>query len=349
MRVLVTGSEGYIGSVLVPYLVRVGHEVVGLDTGFFAECVVGATPTSGEFVAQDVRDGAPDALNTFDAVIHLAALANDPLGDLNAVWTYEINHLSTVRLARAAKQSGVRRFLFASSCSLYGVSDTEQEVTEDAELKPLSPYAESKVRAERELFELADDSFSPVSLRNATVYGFSPRFRSDIVVNNLVCWGLTTGQIQLLSDGRSWRPLVHVEDLARACDAILQAPRDAVHGEAFNVGVPGENYQVRSLATIVAEVLPHTRVCFADGAAPDRRSYRVDFSKLARRLSHFKPRWNVRRGAEQVAACLHDAGVTREDFQGGRYARLDRLKDLLARGELDETLRWKSTRTHSLL
>lgn len=349
VRVLVTGSEGYIGSVLVPFLTHVGHEVVGLDTGYFAECVVGATPNSGELVAQDVRDVVLDESSGFDAVIHLAALANDPLGDLNAGWTYEINHLSTVRLARAAKRCGVRRFLFASSCSLYGVSGSDQEVAEDAELKPLTPYAESKVRAERELLELASDSFSPVSLRNATVYGFSPRFRSDIVVNNLVCWGLTTGQIQLLSDGLSWRPLIHVEDLARACDAILHAPRNAVHGEAFNVGVPGENYQVRSLATIVGEALPHTQVRFADGAGPDRRSYRVDFSKLAVRVPDFTPRWNVRRGAEQVVACLKDAGITREDFEGGRYARLDRLKDLLARGELDDTLRWNSTRARSSL
>ncbi len=339
MRVLVTGHNGYLGSVMVPVLTSVGHEVVGLDTFFFEECLLGDDSDQTPNLRKDVRDVAVSDLRGFEAVVHLAALCNDPLGDLNPDWTYDINHRASVRLASLAREAGVHRFLFASSCSMYGAA-SEDILTEEAPLRPLTPYATSKVRTEEDLLKLADRDFSPVFMRNATAYGLSPHLRADIVLNNLVCWAHTTGQIRIMSDGSPWRPIVHVQDIARAFTAALTAPREAIHNQAFNVGADGENYQVSELADIVRATVPGCSVSYAHSTGPDPRSYRVDFSKLSRVLTDFKPQWNAAFGAKELYSALQDAQITLEDFQGRRYIRLNQLKHLLETGCLDGTLRW---------
>jgi nucleoside-diphosphate-sugar epimerase len=281
MRTLVTGHNGYIGSVLAPLIAAAGHDVVGLDTYLFEDCSLGEDTVRIESLRCDVRDVRATDLAGFDAIIHLAALSNDPLGNVNPQCTYDINHLASVRLARLAKQAGVPRFLFASSCSLYGVAG-DALLTEDAAFNPITPYGESKVRVELDVAKLADDRFSPTFLRNATAYGVSPRLRADIVVNNLVGVAYTTGEVLIQSDGTPWRPLVHIEDIARAFLAVLEAPREVVHNEAFNVGRTEENYRVRDLAEMVQEIVPGSRVRYAEGGGPDPRCYRVDCGKLAR-------------------------------------------------------------------
>jgi len=338
MRVLVTGHNGYIGSVMVPVLQAAGHEVLGLDTFFYEDCTFGEDFHRVPALRKDVRDVTLADLQGFDAIVHLAALSNDPLGDLKPEWTYDINHAASVRLAKLAKEAGVQRFLYASSCSMYGAAG-EELVTEEAPLSPLTAYAVSKVRTEKDLSKLADESFSPVFMRNATAYGVSPRLRADLVLNNLVCWAHTTGKVRILSDGTPWRPIVHVEDIANAFAAALVAPREAIHNQAFNVGVNGENYQIRDLAEIVQETVPGCSVEYAGQGEPDQRSYRVDFSKLARTLD-FKPRWNARLGAQELYLALRRIGLSVEDFQGQKYIRLKRLKYLLDAGYLDGTLRW---------
>jgi len=341
MRVFVTGHHGYLGSVLVPMLAAEGHEVVAIDNDLFATCTFGGAAPAGAWrsVRRDIRDVTRGELEGFDAVLHLAALSNDPLGDLNPDLTYDINLEGSLRLARAAKEAGVARFLFSSSCSNYGVSG-DTVLDESAELQPLTPYAISKVRLEEELLRLADDRFSPVFLRNATAYGVSPRLRLDLVLNNLVGWGVTTGKIVLQSDGTPWRPLVHAEDIGRAFLALLVAPREKVHGEAFNVVPEGENYRIRELAEIVAETLPGCEVTFAAGAAPDARNYRVSGDKLAAALPGLRFAWNARSGARQLAEAYQRAAMTREDFDGPRFKRLAWIRHLLAAGELDAALRW---------
>ena len=312
MHVLVTGHAGYIGAVLVPLLEAEGHEVSGLDVGWFEECTFGAAPSGVPGARVDLRDMRAADLSGADAVIHLAALSNDPLGDLDPALTSEINHLASVRLATLAKQAGVRRFLFSSSCSLYGGGGAAA-LTETADFMPLTPYAESKVLVERDVARMAGDRFSPVFLRNATAYGVSPRLRVDLMVNSLVGHAITTGDVLILSDGTPWRPLVHVEDIARAFLAALVAPKERIHNQAFNVGRDGENYRVREVAAIVAELVPGSRVRYAAGGGPDRRSYRVDFDKIARLLPEFAPRWTVRRGIEELAAAsgtLKDISAT---------------------------------------
>lgn len=338
MRVLVTGHRGYIGVEMVPALRAAGHDVVGLDTGFFDECDFLAPPDEVPQLDIDLRDVTPAHLDGFDAVVHLAALSNDPLGDLNPRITYAINQHASVRLARSARQAGVRRFLFSSSCSLYGAGG-EGLLDETAAFHPVTPYGESKVRVEQELSRLADGSFTPVYLRNATAYGVSRRLRADVVVNNLVGYALTTGKVLLQSDGTPWRPLVHIEDIIGAFRACLEARIEAVHDQAFNVGRTGENYQIRQIASIVAEIVP-SEVVIATGATADARNYRVDFRKIETRLPGYWPTWTLRTGIEQLCEAYKRAGLDKDVFLGSRYYRLRTVRDLQKRGLLGPELRW---------
>jgi nucleoside-diphosphate-sugar epimerase len=340
MRVLVTGHHGYIGSILVPLLTDAGHEVVGLDTYLYEGCDFGADRAPAvPAIRKDVRDVSASDLDGLDAVMHLAALSNDPVGDLNPDCTYAINYRASVSLAKAAKQAGVERFLFSSSCSLYGAAG-EDWIGETAEFNPVTPYGESKVLAEREIGELADDSFSPTFLRNATAHGLSPRHRGDLVVNNLTAFAFATGEVLMQSDGTPWRPLVHIEDISRAFLCMLQAPREKVHGEAFNIGDDEENYQIRDIAKIVEEVVPESRVALADSAGPDKRSYRVSFAKLREAFPELRPRWTVRSSTEEMYAAYRDNGLTIDDFNGSRFMRIARIKELVAAERLDDELRW---------
>jgi nucleoside-diphosphate-sugar epimerase len=328
---------------MVPMLVAAGHEVVGLDTGLFAECAFIDGAVTVPEIGKDVRDVTTADLEGFDAIIHLAGLSNDPLGNLNPAVTYEINHLASVRLASLAKLAGVARFLFSSSCSSYGAAG-EKPITEEAELRPLTPYAESKVRVEQDVARLADDRFSPVFFRNATAYGVSPWLRFDLVLNNLVAWACTTSRVLIKSDGTPWRPIVHIEDISRAFLAALDAAREMTHNEAFNVGVTDENYRIRDLAEIVREVVPGSVIEYAKDGAPDPRCYQVDCGKIGRVLPAFKPRWTARQGAQELYRAYRKVGLTLEDHEGPRYNRIDHLKRLLADGRLDESLRWRSRR-----
>jgi nucleoside-diphosphate-sugar epimerase len=340
MRVLVTGHKGYIGTVLVPALIAAGHEVSGLDSDLYERCTFGDEDAIQDIpeLKKDIRDVEVSDLEGFDAVIHLAGLSNDPLGDLNPELTYEINHAASVRLARLAKQVGITRFVFSSSCSNYGAAG-EDWVNEASELNPVTPYGISKARVERDLMKLADSTFSPTFPRSATAYGVSPRLRFDLVLNNLVAWAFTTGRVHLKSDGMAWRPIVHIEDIARAFIAMLHAPRELVHNQVFNVGRTEENYRIRELAEIVAATVPGSRVEYAEGADRDKRCYRVECDKLAQTLPEFKPRWNARRGAEEVYAAFQKVGLTLEEFEGPRYKRVAHIKQLLGIGHLSETLR----------
>jgi nucleoside-diphosphate-sugar epimerase len=339
VKVLVTGHHGYIGSIVAPALAGEGHDVVGVDTFFYRGCDLYAGGSVAE-VRADVRDLGPADLGEYDAVVHLAALSNDPLGDLDAELTLEINYQATVALARAAREAGVQRFVFASSCSMYGASG-EELVTEEAPLRPLTAYAESKVRSEEGLSQLADDSFSPIYLRCATAYGASPRQRLDIVLNNLTAWAFTTGAVRILSDGMAWRPVVHVRDIARAVADVLAAPRAAVHDEAFNVGADAENYRVRELAEAVREAVPGASVEYGDRSDPDPRSYRVSFAKLRGAIPSFRTDWTIAQGAEELAGAYAAARLSLADFEGDRYVRLRQLRRLLDEGALDERLRWQ--------
>jgi len=341
MRVLVTGHAGYIGSVMVPMLVVAGHDVVGLDSGLFAQCTFTEGTVTVPEIGKDVRDVAAPDLEGFDAIIHLAALSNDPLGDLNPELTYRINHEASVRLARIAKESGVPRFLYSASCSSYGTAGDDL-VDETAELHPITPYAISKVRVEQDVAKLADDTFSPTFLRNATAYGVSPRLRFDLVLNNLVAWAFATGRVHIKSDGTPWRPVVHIEDISRAFLAVLAAPREVVHNQALNVGRTEENYRIRDLAQIVQEVVPGSRIEYAGDGGPDPRCYRVDFRKIHRVLPDFEPQWSARRGAGELYAAYRSAGLALEDCEGPRFKRIDHLKHLLATGRVDAALRWRA-------
>jgi nucleoside-diphosphate-sugar epimerase len=340
MNVLVTGHRGYIGAVLVPMLIEAKHELTGLDTDFFAGCDFNGGLAHVPAIHKDLRDVLAADLKGFDAVIHLAALSNDPLSDLNPECTYEINHRASVRLAGLSKKAGVPRFLFSSSCSLYGLAAGADFLTEDAPFNPVSPYGESKVLVEKDVSRLADDNFSPTYLRNSTAYGVSPRLRADLVVNNLVGFAYTTGEVLIASDGTPWRPLIHVEDICRAFLAILQAPRELVHNQAFNVGQTEENYQIRDVASMVEEIVPGSRVKYAKGGGPDLRCYRVNCDKIARTLPEFRPQWTVRRGIEQLYNAYRDRALTVEEFTGTHYVRLKHLSALLGTSRLDSSLRW---------
>jgi nucleoside-diphosphate-sugar epimerase len=338
MRVLLTGHQGYLGSVMAPVLAEAGHDVIGLDSGLYADCVLGPEPIDPKGEALDLREVGPGQVAGFDAVVHLAALSNDPLGSLAPEITYAVNHDASTRLAVLAKDAGVRRFLYASTCSVYGASGAEGLVNEDAPLRPLTPYAESKVRVEDDLAELADDDFSPVFLRNATAFGFSPRLRADIVLNNLVGHAVLSGEVRVLSDGTPWRPLVHARDIAGAFLAALEAPRDAVHAAAFNVGTEENNMRVSEIATAVAEAVPGSRVAITGESGDDPRSYRVDFSRMRSALPRFRCTWSVPAGATELASAYAEYGLTREAFER-RFTRLARLTDRTAQGSLDESLR----------
>ena len=348
MRVLITGHNGYIGSVMAPMVQAAGHEVVGLDTFLFERGTFGQDAAEIDSMRMDLRDVQVGDLRGFDAVIHLAALSNDPLGDVNPQITYDINHLGSVRLAQLAKEAGVGRLIFASSCSLYGRAGDEM-LTEEAAFNPITPYGVSKVLFERDVALLADDDFSPTFLRNSTAYGVSPRLRADVVVNNLVAIAFTTGEVLIQSDGTPWRPLVHIEDITRAFLAVLHAPRELVHNEAFNVGRSEENYRVRDLGALVEQVVPGSKVQYAEGGGPDPRCYRVDCGKLMRTLPEYQPQWTVRRGMEQLRDAFEANGLTREQLLGDRYFRIKRIRALQTEGLLDASLRWTSDQTPALM
>jgi nucleoside-diphosphate-sugar epimerase len=345
MKVFLTGHKGYIGSVLTPMLLERGHQVTGLDTDLFGACTFDGELTKVPEIIGDVRDVDGGVLKGFDAVIHLAGLSNDPLGDYDPSLTDDINHLGSVRLAKLAKQARVPRFLFASSCSNYG-GGGQDFLDENAAFNPVTPYGVSKVEVERDVAPLADDDFSPVFLRASTAYGLSPRIRFDLVVNNLTAWAFTTGEVHLKSDGSPWRPLVHVEDIARAYIALLEADRSLVHGRAFNVGTTTENYRIREVAEIVHDVVPDCEIGFADNASPDKRNYRVDCNLLALTIHEFKPQWTVRRGVEQLYEAYKRVGLKLEDFEGPKFKRIDHVKQLLQAGRLDARLRWTGKPGH---
>ena len=343
MRVLLTGHDGYIGHVLLPMLLDRGHRVTGLDSFLYEDCGFATEEVSPDAVIRkDIREVGLEDLQGHDAVLHLAGISNDPLGDLTPAATYAINHEASVRLARLAKEAGIPRYIFSSSCSNYGAAG-DSFLDESAGFNPVTPYAESKVWVERDVAKLADHSFSPTFLRSATAFGVSSRLRGDLVVNNLVGYAYTTGDVLIKSDGMPWRPLVHIEDIARAFVAVLEAPRELIHNEAFNVGVTSENYRVREVAEMVADVVPSSKVTYAGDASPDARNYRVDCEKIRSRLPDFQPQWTVRKGIEQVYETFCHHGTSAEEFLSSQFIRLKRIRELQTAGALDEMLRWRAT------
>jgi nucleoside-diphosphate-sugar epimerase len=340
MRVLVTGHRGYIGVEMVPFLRKAGHDIVGLDIDYYDGNDFGGAPDPCDSIDVDLRDVKPEHLRGFDAVIHLAALSNDPIGDLNKQITYDINHIASVKLAESAKAAGVPRYIFSSSCSLYGAGG-DQHLDETAAFYPVTAYGESKVKTEIDVAKLADETFTPVYMRNATAYGVSRRLRADIVVTNLTGTAFTTGKVLLTSDGTPWRPLVHIGDITRAFLAALEAPKAAVHNQAFNIGRTTENFRIRDVAEMVAKVVPNCEVGFADGASPDLRNYKVDFTKAEKHLPGYKPEWTLLEGIRETYEAMKKNKLTKEEFTGPRYYRLKTIKGLIDRGEIDGDLRRK--------
>jgi nucleoside-diphosphate-sugar epimerase len=340
MRVLLTGHKGYIGTILAPMLLQAGHEVVGFDSDIFRRCTFGNGIVDIPELSKDIRDVAAADVQGFDAVLHLAGLSNDPLGDLNPNLTFDINHLASVRLAELCKQAGVQRYIFSSSCSNYGAGGDDW-LTESSAFNPVTPYGVSKVRVERDVTKLADDKFSPTFLRNATAFGVSPRLRFDLVLNNLVAWAYATGKVFIKSDGTPWRPIIHIEDISRAFVAILEAPLEVVHNQAFNVCRTEDNYRIRELADIVKETVPGCEIEYAQDASPDKRNYRVDSSKIQKMVPSFKPQWNARKGAKELYEAYKRIGLRVEDFEGPKYKRIDHIKLLMSKNVLDGDLRVK--------
>jgi len=341
MRIMVTGHLGYIGTVMVPLLQAEGHEITGLDSDIFKECTFIGKINEVPSIRKDIRDVTASDFKGFDAIIHLAALSNDPLSDLNPQITYDINYHASVNLAKLAKKAGVKRFLFSSSCSVYGES-TSDIITEEDKPNPITAYAESKLLVEGEVSKIADSTFTPTYLRSATAYGASPKLRFDLVLNNLIAWAYTSGVVLLKSDGLAWRPIVHIEDISRAFITVLHAPTELVHNQVFNVGLTDENYQIRELANIVKETVPNSRVEYAKDSGPDKRSYKVGFSKIAKTLPQFKPKWRARSGAKQLYEAYKAFGLKGEEFEGPKFKRLEHLKQLMASNRIDSALRWRS-------
>jgi nucleoside-diphosphate-sugar epimerase len=343
MRVLLTGHAGYIGTVMSRVLSQRGHSVSGIDSDLFSESTYGPEPAAIPAKRKDVRDVERADLEGFDAVIHLAALSNDPLGDLNPELTFDINHRATVRLAKLAKEAGIQRFIFSSSCSYYGAGG-EGFLDEGAPFNPVTPYGTSKVYSERDVRVLADDSFSPTFMRNATAYGVSPRLRFDLVLNNLVAWAVTKGTVYMKSDGMAWRPIVHIEDISRAMAAVLEAPRETIHNEVFNVGRTEDNYLIRDLAEIVRDTVPGSSIEFAAGNSADSRTYRVNCDKYAKTFPETPLIWDARKGARELYDAYMSVGLSLDDFEGPRYNRIAKLRTLLADGRVDDNLRWLPAR-----
>lgn len=340
MKVLVTGHRGFIGTVMVPLLIEEGFDVTGLDTDLYRYCTYGDAPIEIPSINKDVRDVRKEDLRGFDAIVHLAALSNDPLGNINPELTYDINYRASVNIAKMAKEVGVQRFLFASSCSMYGKAG-EDILDETAQFNPVTPYAKSKVLVERDVSQLASDTFSPVFLRNATAYGVSPRIRFDLVINNLVAWAYTTGKILMKSDGTPWRPLVHIEDITQAVVCALKADQGTVHNLAVNVGSNEENYQMRDLAHFVKDIVPNCDIEYAEDAGPDTRSYRVSFDKIHRVFPEFQTKWTARMGVEQCYRSYVRHGLNRDDYEGIRYKRISHIMNLIEQGKLDTNLVWQ--------
>jgi nucleoside-diphosphate-sugar epimerase len=339
-RLLITGHKGYIGSVMAPLFVQAGYDVVGLDTGYFDRCTLVPDEVQVPTIRKDIRDVAPDDLHAFNAVIHLAALSNDPIGNLDQGWTRQINCEATVRLAEFAKAAGVERFLFSSSCIMYGMSEANV-VTEESPLDPRTEYARSKVLAEKAVSDLAGDGFSPTFLRNGTIYGLSPRMRFDTVLNDLVGTAVATGKVVVTSDGKPWRPVVHVQDVARAFMTVLKAPLEQVHNQAFNTGANELNHQILDLAQIATRTVPGCQLELKAQVGADQRTYQADFSKFASTFPEFKFNWTAEKGAAELYRTFKTIGLTHAELVDRRFTRLKWLNHLLESKRLDENLYWR--------